>query len=94
MELKVVPAEKAIKFNLVPAASMPAGAVRSLRNVDGLAETSTIDLIVKDDLLDVCVNDNRTFIVRIPSGGQQLGFFARGGAVTFDDIVIRPLLQK
>ena len=55
--------------------------------------SSTIDLILKDDLLDVCLNNNRTYVLRIPAGGDRLGFFARGGAATFADIVIRPLLQ-
>ena len=92
MEMKVVPAERVIEFNL-PASSDRRHGEKALRNAKPLAGAFAIDLIIKDDLLNVCLNNNRTYIVRIPSGDDRLGFFARGGAATFEDIVIRPLLQ-
>jgi hypothetical protein len=65
-----------------------------LEKVSGLDKEFTIDLIVKDDLVDVCVANNRTLIHRQDANGDRLFLFVRKGEVTFDDIRVRPLLAN
>ena len=63
--------------------------------VEGLDKPFTIDMITKDRILDVCIDNRRTFIARRHGlGGKRLFFFAQGGEVVFKQIEIRPLLDQ
>ena len=63
--------------------------------VEGLNEPFTLDIIIKDRILDVCIGNRRTFIARrADPGGNRLFFFAQGGAVVFEQIEIRPLVKE
>lgn len=60
--------------------------------VDGLDQAFKLDIILKDDIIDVCVDERRCVIDRCPELlGDCLFFFAENGAVTFDDLRISPL---
>ena len=52
-----------------------------------------MNVLVLDDLLDICVDNRRTLIVRMEEclEGDTLFFFAYCGQVVFEDIEIRPL---
>jgi hypothetical protein len=47
----------------------------------------------KGDIIDTCIDQRRTMITRRDPEpeGDRLFFFARGGAVTFESIEVRPL---
>ena len=63
----------------------------ALDQVAGLDNEFTIDMVVKDDLVDVCVDNRRTLINRQSSDGDRLYLFVRNGEVAFDDVQVRPL---
>ena len=66
---------------------------QSIWNVTGLDQGCTLDIILKDDLIDVCINDRRCIINRCPEiDGDRLAFFCRDGRVQFDEIAVRPLM--
>jgi beta-fructofuranosidase len=68
----------------------------AIGGVTGLDKPFTLDLIVKDDLVDACIDNRRTIITRNRSklSGDRLFFFVDHGEVTFEKIQVRPLLEK
>jgi hypothetical protein len=61
--------------------------------VDGLDRPLTLEIILKDDILDVCIDRRRCLINRGPEQrGDCIIFYCQNGAVTFDQIQVRPLL--
>jgi hypothetical protein len=65
----------------------------AIENVERLDRPFTLDIIVKDDLVDACIDGRRTMITRRDPepDGDRLFFFAREGEVTFESIEARPL---
>jgi hypothetical protein len=65
----------------------------AIRNVKNLDRPFTLDIIVKDNIIDTCIDQRRTMISRRhpEPEGDRLFFFARGGEVAFEDILVRPL---
>lgn len=64
----------------------------TLYAVDGLDQPFSLEIIVKDDIIDVCVDNRRCIVNRCPElKGDRLFFFAHNAAVTFEEIEIRPL---
>jgi len=60
--------------------------------VEGLDHPFNLDVIVKDDIIDVCIDQRRTIITRRKKlYGDRLFFFVQNGSVTFDAIEVRPL---
>jgi hypothetical protein len=60
-------------------------------NLTGLDRPFTLDLIVKDDLVDACIDGRRTILKRQPAQGDRLFLFANQGDVVFEDVSVRPL---
>ncbi len=61
--------------------------------VDGLDQPFTLDIILKDDIIDVCVDDRRCVIDRCPQLlGDHLFLVCENGVVTFESLRICPLL--
>ncbi len=61
--------------------------------VDGLDQPFTLDIILKDDIIDVCVDDRRCLIDRCPQLlGDHLYLVCENGVVTFEALHICPLL--
>ncbi len=61
--------------------------------VDGLDRPFTLDVVLVDDLIDMCVDGRRTLVNRCPAQtGDSLFFWTQAGAATFRDILIRPLM--
>ena len=68
-------------------------AIPGVRDID---KPFTLDLIVKDDLIDACIGNRRTIITRnlTKLTGDQLFFFVQDGKATFDEIRVRPLIEN
>ncbi|MGO8747011.1 MAG: LamG-like jellyroll fold domain-containing protein [Thermoguttaceae bacterium] len=67
----------------------------AIENVENLDRPFTLDIVVKDDIIDTCIDQRRTMITRrIPEpDGDRLFFFAQEGDATFEDIAVRPLVR-
>ena len=58
----------------------------------GLDRPFYLDVVVKDDIVDVCVDERRTLANRVPTlSGDRLFFFCQDSRVRFEDIDLRPL---
>ncbi|HET6484925.1 MAG TPA: hypothetical protein VFH83_00805, partial [Spirochaetia bacterium] len=69
--------------------------IAALYQVDGLEEPATVEVIIVDDLLDVCINGQRTLInYQVAGDGDGLLFYCHAGEVTFDSITVRPVLDS
>jgi hypothetical protein len=64
-----------------------------IEGVSGLDRAFQLDVIVKNDFVDACIDNRRTVISRRPDRpqGDGLFFFASGGEVSFEDVTVRPL---
>jgi hypothetical protein len=64
-----------------------------IRGVERLNQPFDVDLIVRDDFVDMCIHQERTIISKRPDRpqGDRIFLFVDRGEVTFEDIVIRPL---
>jgi hypothetical protein len=61
--------------------------------VSGLDKKSTIDIILKDDIIDVCIDGKRCMVNRLPEKkGECVWLYAKQGKVSFKNIRISPLL--
>ncbi|MHB9079486.1 MAG: hypothetical protein ACYC3X_18570 [Pirellulaceae bacterium] len=103
-ELSFRPAEKQVQFGhprkgdldeKQPVALLMDGDSGAMPPIAGLDQPFSIDLIVTDRIVDVCIGNRRTFIARRNDlGGKRLFFFAKRGGVLFEQIEIRPLLDE
>ncbi len=60
--------------------------------VDGLDKPIDVTVIMKDDIIDVCIDNRRCIVNRQPEQkGDLLYFFARQGNARFSDIRVSPL---
>jgi len=63
--------------------------------VDGLGENFTVDIILTEDLIDVCIDQRQCLINRCAEfNGDRLFFCAHNAAVVFDAIEIKPLIAS
>ncbi len=68
---------------------------QSIASVSGLDEPFRLDVVVKDNIFDVCIGERRCLIQRAPqASGEQLFFFCRNGEVAFQNIELRALLKS
>jgi len=102
-ELRFEPARKRVQFGIPqnhgPANDSTEPIIDSrnfaIQNVVKLDQPFTLDIIVKNDLVDVCIDGRRTMLSRRDPEptGDRLFFFSREGGVTFESIVVRPLIE-
>ena len=60
--------------------------------VDGLDNEFTLDVLLHDDIIDVCIDGRRCIIDRLPERrGEKLFFYCHNGVVSFDDIELHEL---
>ncbi|MFI5377934.1 MAG: LamG-like jellyroll fold domain-containing protein [Tepidisphaerales bacterium] len=65
---------------------------KSLASVDGLDRPLQLDIILKDNILDLCINQQRTLVDWVPDlRGDRLILFVDKGEASFDQITVRPL---
>ncbi|MEJ7560603.1 MAG: hypothetical protein WKF66_19995 [Pedobacter sp.] len=63
-----------------------------IRAVKGLDKKIKVDIIVKDDIIDVSIDDKRCIINRTPEQkGGFLWFYAKHGAVNYTNVKISPI---
>ena len=82
--------------------------VLKLEKVHGLDQPFTLDVIIKDNNLDFCIDNRRTGILTLNERGDmaltdeerrghtgsRLFLYARDGGVTIEDIRVRPLVEE
>ena len=97
-ELRFAPAGKHVQFAPVADGRMAKvpGNWMAVGGVTGIDKPFTLDVIVKDDLVDACIDNRRTIITRNRTklSGDRLFFFVDHGEVTFERIQVRPLLEE
>lgn len=65
----------------------------SIYAVEGLNQPFDIIVIAKDDIIDICINNQRTLVNRVKEiDGDMLFFFAKDDKVIFRSTEIRPLM--
>lgn len=63
--------------------------------VSGLDRPIKLDIIMKDDIIDVCIDGRRCIVNRLSEKkGNYLWFYAKSGNVKFKNIKVSPLLQN
>jgi len=66
-----------------------------IQAVSGLDKPFKVDIILYDDIIDVCINDQRCTVNRLSERkGDTIWFFAQHGKVTIKNIEIYPLLSE
>jgi hypothetical protein len=103
-ELSFRPAKKHVQFGhphqgclsrMEPVRLKMNGDTGAMPPVTGLDKPFTIEIITKDRILDVCIDNRRTFIARRHGlGGNRLFFFSKGGEVVFEQIEIHLLSDE
>lgn len=62
--------------------------------VSGLDKPFKVDIIMKDDIIDVCINGQRCIVNRLPERkGDSIWFYAKHGKVTIKNIKIYPFIN-
>jgi len=97
-ELHFEPERQHVRFAPVTDGQMTKepGNWRAIGGVTDIDGPFTLDVIVKDDLVDACVDNRRTIITRNLTrlGGDRLFFFVDHGEVTFEDVRVSPLIEE
>jgi hypothetical protein len=66
---------------------------QAITAVEGLQQPFKIEIVLKDDIIDVCIDGRRCLINRCPElRGDCLFLFCQNGQVEFNHLVVRPLL--
>lgn len=93
-ELRFEPLRAKVGWRHPQASSIDEAWQACLYDVDGLDRPFILDVLAREDILDICIGNRRTLVVRVDPGpnGDRLFFFAQSGAVCVEDIEIRPLL--
>ena len=87
-------ADRAYRLNFSPTEKTVWLGNTMIRAVDGLDKSVKIDIIMKDDLIDVSVGGKRCIVNRVPEQkGGFLWFYAKHGNVKFKSIKISPLKE-
>lgn len=67
----------------------------SITGVTGLDKIIKVDIIMKDDIIDVCIDNKRCVVNRtIDEKGNFLWFYAKHGRVKFKSVKVFPLLNN
>lgn len=66
-----------------------------INSVEGLDKRLNIDVIMKDDIIDVDIDNRRCIVNRLPEHkGNTLWFFVKHGSVEFKKVTISPITKK
>jgi len=67
----------------------------NIEAVDGLEGPVKLDIVIRNGIIDVCIDNKRTIVNRTyEQQGKYLYLYAKHGKVAFKSILIRPLLEK
>ncbi|HEY9593682.1 MAG TPA: hypothetical protein VHE79_04340 [Spirochaetia bacterium] len=90
--LEIAPSRRRLGWRSPGRPSWQEEETAALYEVDGLEEPFTLELVVLDEVLDLCIDGRRTLIDRAEMGdGDRLFFYCHECAAVFDGIVVRPL---
>lgn len=63
-----------------------------IESVEGLDRTITVDIVVKDDIIDACIDGRRCIVNRLHErDGRSMWIYARGGDLQVTNVNIYPL---
>ncbi len=92
-ELKFEPEKRRVQFHDARQEGMSADSTICIDDVAPIAGPFSLDIIIKDDIIDICIDNRRTMAVRYWNpGGDKIFFFADNARVAFNAIEIRPLV--
>jgi len=75
-ELRISPYERKVELHHQP-----------IVNVHGLDRPFTLDIVLKGDIIDVCIDNRRCLVNRCPElCGDRLFLFCQDGDVVFDSV--------
>lgn len=87
-------ADRAYRLNFSPNDKTVWLGNTGIRAVDGLNKPVAVDIIMKDDIVDVSIAGKRCIVNRVPEQkGSYLWFYAKHGSVKFKSIKISPLKE-
>ncbi len=94
-ELQFCPSDMRVQFAPVTEGRMAgeSGRWTGISSVTDINRPFTLDVIVKDDLIDACIDNRRTLITRNHTrlDGDQLFLFVSHGTVVYENIQVYPL---
>ncbi len=68
---------------------------RSISCVGGLETAIRLEVVLQDDVLDVCIDGRRTLVSRCPElRGDRLFLFCEDGGVAFESVQVHPLASQ
>lgn len=92
-ELKFEPGRHRVQFAESRGHALSADSRVCSEDVSGLTAPFSLEIIIKEDIVDVCIDNRRTMAARYWNpGGDKILFFAKNAKVTFESVQIRPLL--
>lgn len=66
-----------------------------IKGVTGLNSSTTVEIIIKGDIIDVCIGNRRCIVNRLNGQrGSQLWFYAKHGTAAFRSITVAPLEEN
>jgi hypothetical protein len=91
-ELRFLPDQQQVVLQRATVPSNPRES--TLTHVTGLNQPFSLNIIMKDDIIDVCIDDRRCLCQRLPElHGDKLFLFAEEGQADFRSLQIRPLIN-
>ena len=92
MKLEFVPARKRVAWLPGGAGSLTVSPQSTIESVAGLEGPVRVDILVRGDIFDACLNGNRTVVFRSPGiEGARVFIFAHDREVSASGLEIRPL---
>ena len=92
-ELRLEPAREKVGWRPADAGTLDEHEASAIYAVEGLYHPIEVEVIVKGDLLDVCIDGRRTLIARAAPSftGDRLFLFTQNGTATFENLEVQPL---
>lgn len=83
------------RFNLNPNTGIVNLGNTDIKAVSGLNKPIKVDIILKDDIIDVCIDGRRCIVNRTPEQkGAYMWLYGKHGTVRFKSVKIYPLIQN
>jgi len=93
-ELRFEPDKHRAQFGVPYEGGIGKESGQAIEHVEGLDRTFNLDIVVKDDIVDVSIDNRRTIVTRYwNADGDRLFFFAQNADVVFYSIKVRPLSE-
>jgi hypothetical protein len=94
-ELRFEPRREKVGLRPARSSTVAENELTSIYDVTGLEQPFDLELIVKGEIVDVCVDKRRTLAARLPDReGDQVFAFAQNAEVTFENVELRPLTGR